>query len=105
MIYSKHLKYQVLEKGEKIIDSYTNEVIGNVETTLGKIEITSVSSGYSKAKYLNEENKLAEPVLQGKYIVRPIESASPDNEENFEENKKKIEEKRKEKKKKLQDEF
>ena len=103
--FKKGQKYQVLEKGEKIIDSYTNEVIGNVETTLGKIEITSVSSGYSKAKYLNEENKLAEPVLQGKYIVRPIEAVSPNTEKNFEENKKKIEEKRKEKKKKLQDEF
>ena len=32
----KDQQYEVFEKGEKIIDSYTNEVIGNVETSVSK---------------------------------------------------------------------
>jgi len=103
--FKKGQQYEVFEKGEKIIDSYTNEVIGNVETSFGMIEISSVSSGYSKAKYLDEENKLSEPVQQGKYIVRPISIASLDSEQIFKEKKEKIEKKRKEKKEKLEEEF
>jgi|TARA_Y100000294_G_scaffold174893_1_gene193849 hypothetical protein len=103
--FNKGQQYEVFEKGEKIIDSYTNEVIGNVETSIGLIEVSSVSSGYSKAKFLNEENKLSEPIQQGKYIVRPIKKASLDSKKNFEEKKKKIKKKREEKKKKLDDEY
>ena len=103
--FKKGQKYEVFEKGEKIIDSYTNEVIGNVETSVSKIEISSVSSGYSKAKFLDQENKLSEPVEAGKYIVRPITTAGLDSEQIFKENKEKIEKKRKEKKEKLEEEF
>ena len=103
--FKKGQQYEVFEKGEKIIDSYTNEVIGNVETSVSKIEISSVSSGYSKAKFLDQENKLSEPVEAGKYIVRPISIASLDSEEIFKKNKEKIENKRKDKKKKLEAEF
>ena len=103
--FKKGQQYEVFEKGEKIIDSYTNEVIGNVETSVSKIEISSVSSGYSKAKFLDQENKLSEPVETGKYIVRPISIASLDSEQIFKQNKEKIEKKRKEKKKKLEEEF
>lgn len=103
--FKKGQQYEVFEKGEKIIDSYTNEVIGNVETSVSKIEISSVSSGYSKAKFLDQENKLSEPVEAGKYIVRPISIASLDSEQIFKENKEKIEKKRKEKKEKLEEEF
>ena len=55
--FKKGQQYEVFEKGEKIIDSYTNEVIGSVETSVSKIEISSVSSGYSKAKFLDQEIK------------------------------------------------
>ena len=103
--FKKGQQYEVFEKGEKIIDTYTNEVIGNVETLVSKIEISSVSSGYSKAIFLDQENKLSEPVEAGKYIVRPISIASLDSEQIFKENKEKIEKKRKEKKKKLEEEF
>ena len=103
--FKKGQQYEVFEKGEKIIDSYTNEVIGNVETSVSKIEISSVSSGYSKAKFLDQENKLSEPVEAGKYIVRPISIASLDSEQIFKQNKEKIEKKRKEKKEKLEEEF
>lgn len=103
--FKKGQQYEVFEKGEKIIDSYTNEVIGNVETSVSKIEISSVSSGYSKAKFLDQENKLSEPVETGRYIVRPISIASLDSEQIFKENKEKIEKKRKKKKEKLDEEF
>ena len=103
--FKKGQQYEVFEKGEKIIDSYTNEVIWNVETSVSKIEISSVSSGYSKAKFLDQENKLSEPVEAGKYIVRPISIASLDSEQIFKKNKAKIEKKRKEKKEKLEEEF
>ena len=96
--FKKGQQYEVFEKGEKIIDSYTNEVIGNVETSVSKIEISSVSSGYSKAKFLDQENKLSEPVEAGKYIVRPITTASLDSEQIFKENKEKIEKKKRKKK-------
>ncbi|MDA7923735.1 CsgG/HfaB family protein, partial [Candidatus Pelagibacter sp.] len=52
--FQKSDQYELFEKGEKIIDSYTNEVIGNVETSLGLVEITSVSTGYSKGKMLSK---------------------------------------------------
>ena len=37
--FQKSDQYELFEKGEKIIDSYTNEVIGNVETSLGLLGI------------------------------------------------------------------
>ena len=97
--FKKGQQYEVFEKGEKIIDTYTNEVIGNVETSVSKIEISSVSSGYSKAKFLDQENKLSEPVEAGKYIVRPISIASLDSEQIFKKIKKKLKKKEKKKRK------
>ncbi len=103
--FQKSDKYELFEKGEKIIDSYTNEIIGNVETSLGLVEITSVSTGYSKGKMLSEENKLPENVATGSYLIRPIKIENTNNEKNFEENKEKIKKKKEDKKKKLDDEF
>ena len=76
-----------------------------METSVSKLKFLQVSSGYSKAKFLDDENKLSEPVEAGKYIVRPISIASLDSEQIFKENKEKIEKKRKEKKEKLEEEF
>ena len=103
--FQKSDKYELFEKGEKIIDSYTNEVIGNVETSLGLVEITSVSTGYSKGKMLSKENKLSEDFTIGSYLIRPIKLENSNNEKTFEENKEKIKKKKEEKKKKLDDEF
>ena len=103
--FQKSDQYELFEKGEKIIDSYTNEVIGNVETSLGLIEITSVSTGYSKGKMLSKENNLPNDVSNGSYLVRPIKMDSVDSEKAFEENKEKIKKKKEDKKKKLDDEF
>jgi len=103
--FQKSDQYELFEKGEKIIDSYTNEVIGNVETSLGLVEITSVSTGYSKGKMLSKENNLPDDVSNGSYLVRPIKMDSVDSEKTFEENKEKIEKKKEDKKKKLENEF
>lgn len=103
--FQKSDQYELFEKGEKIIDSYTNEVIGNVETSLGLVEITSVSTGYSKGKMLSKENNLPDDVSNGSYLVRPIKMDSVDSEKTFEENKEKIKKKKEDKKKKLDDEF
>ena len=103
--FQKSDQYELFEKGEKIIDSYTNEVIGNVETSLGLVEITSVSTGYSKAKMLSKVNNLPDDVSNGSYLVRPIKMDSVDSEKTFEENKEKIKKKKEDKKKKLDDEF
>lgn len=103
--FTKGEKYEIFQKGEKIIDSYTNEVIGSVETSIGLIEIVSVSTGYSKAKIFSEKNNLPKIINQGKYIVRPIKQDDADKEKNFKEKKEKIKKKREEKKKNLNEEF
>ena len=103
--FTKGEKYEIFQKGEKIIDSYTNEVIGNVETSIGLIEIVSVSSGYTKAKMFSEENNLPKTIHQGKYIVRPIKQDDVNKEKSFKEKKEKIKKKREEKKKNLDQEF
>ena len=103
--FTKGEKYEIFQKGEKIIDSYTNEVIGNVETSIGLIEIVSVSSGYTKAKMFSEENNLPKIIHQGKYIVRPIKQDDVNKEKSFKEKKEKIKKKREEKKKNLDQEF
>ena len=103
--FTKGEKYEIFQKGEKIIDSYTNEVIGNVETSIGLIEIVSVSSGYTKAKMFSEENNLPKTIRQGKYIVRPIKQDDVNKEKSFKEKKEKIKKKREEKKENLDKEF
>jgi hypothetical protein len=103
--FKKSDKYELFEKGEKIIDTYTNEVIGTVETSLGLIEIVSVSTGYTKAKMLSDENILPENISQGSYLVRPIKIDNGNKEKSFKENKEKIKKKKEDKKKKLENEF
>jgi len=103
--FKKSDKYELFEKGEKIIDTYTNEVIGTVETSLGLIEIVSVSTGYTKAKMLSDENILPENISQGSYLVRPIKIDNGKKEKSYKENKEKIKKKKEDKKKKLENEF
>ena len=88
--------YEIFEKGDPIIDSYTQESLGFVETLVGQIEITRVSNNYSKAKVANEID-LSQNFEPGKYLVRPIiVDEEADEKLQYEEAKKKIEEKRKE---------
>jgi len=87
--------YEIFEKGDPIIDSYTQEPLGFTETLRGTIEITKVSSNYSKAKSTNDED-LGIGFEPGKYIVRPVQvDEEAAEKERYEKAKKKIEEKRK----------
>ena len=104
--FKKDSFYNVYEKGEKIVDSYTNEVLGNVEDYKGKIKITSVTKNYAKAISHDLNESFFINFSSGKYIVRPdVQDASLSTEQIFKKNKEKIEEKRKKRKEKLEDEF
>ena len=104
--FKKDSIYNVYEKGEKIVDSYTNEVIGNIEDFKGKIKITSVTTNYAKAISQDLDESFFKDFSQGKYIVRPdLEDISLSEEQIYKKNKEKIEKKKKERKEKLEDEF
>ena len=93
--FKKGKTYEIFEKGEPIIDSYTQEALGFVETLIGTIEITRVSNNYSKAK-ANDQVDLNSGFEPGKYLVRPLIIDEEVAEQlKYEEAKKKIEEKRK----------
>jgi hypothetical protein len=103
--FKKGKIFEIFEKGEPIIDSYTNESLGFVETLIGTVEITRVSSNYSKA-IANDTFDLGAGFEPGKYLVRPITIDEEANEKlKYEEAKKKIEEKRKENEESLSDDW
>ena len=95
--------YEIFEKGDKIIDSYTKEVIGTVESPRGKIQITSVSSNITKAKFSEKSFDIASNFYPGKYLVRPIKVAGGDEAANNKILKEKIDNQKQERKKKLDD--
>lgn len=98
--------YEIFEKGDKIYDSYTKEAIGNIESPLGKVQITSVSSNLSKARSTEKGLDLSANFTPGKYLLRPIKvDAKAAEEAVFKETKEKIDTQRKERKKKLDDEM
>ena len=96
--------YELYEKGDKIIDSYTNETIGNVETYLGKIEIIQVRSNLSQAKFTEGAFDMSVGFIPGQYIVRPVQyDEAALKKEQFEINKKKILKAREERQKALEE--
>ena len=98
--FSVGQKYEMLEKGDKIIDSYTNEVIGNIEKLIGTVEIAKVSQNISEGKIIEKKNDISGFEV-GKFLLRPIKL--DENKKTFKEKKEKIIEKRKEKEEKLED--
>jgi hypothetical protein len=95
----------MFEKGDQIIDSYTNEVLGTTETLVGTIEITSVSSNYSKAKSTKNID-LSDSFEPGKYIVRPVKvDEEAAQKAKFKKAKEKIKEKRKKQQESLDDDW
>ena len=98
--------YEIFEKGDKIYDSYTKEVIGNIESPKGKVQIVSVTSNMSKARSTEKGVDFSTNFTPGKYLLRPIKiDAKAAEEAVFKETKEKIETQRKERKKKLDDEM
>ena len=104
--FKKDDDYEVFEKGEKIIDTYTKEVLGNVETLKGKVKITQVTANYAKAKFVDPANNFETNFVPGNYIVRPIKLDNNAAEEQiYKENKQKIQKIREDGKKSLDKEF
>ena len=98
--------YEIFEKGDKIYDSYTKEVIGNIESPKGKVQIVSVTSNMSKARSTEKGVDFSTNFTPGKYLLRPIKiDAKAAEEAIFKETKEKIETQRKERKKKLDDDM
>jgi curli biogenesis system outer membrane secretion channel CsgG len=102
--FKKGDSYELYEKGEKIIDSYTNEAIGNVEKYLGKVEITQVRSNLSQAKFTEGAFDMSVGFIPGQYIVRPVQyDEEALKKEQFKINKKKILKARQERQKALEE--
>ena len=90
-------QYSLYERSdEKIKDSYTGEILGNVETKVGLVEIVDSNSKFSVAKILEANVELDRNFKPRKYMVKPYKSAKKLKQnkakENIEEKKKKIDE-------------
>ena len=90
-------QYSLYERSdEKIKDSYTGEILGNVETKVGLVEIVDSNSKFSVAKILESNVELDRNFKPRKYMVKPYKSAKKLKEnkakEKIEKKKKKIDE-------------
>ena len=65
-------EFTIIELGEKIKDSYTNEYIGREQKEVGKLEITQVNSKTSSGKILEQNYVLEKNFEPKKYILRKI---------------------------------
>ena len=81
---------------EKIKDSYTGEILGNVETKVGLVKIVDSNSKFSVAKILESNVELDRNFKPRKYMVKPYKSAKKLKQnkakEKIEKKKKKIDE-------------
>ena len=90
-------QYSLYERSdEKIKDSYTGEILGNVETKVGLVEIVDSNSKFSVAKILEANVELDRNFKPRKYMVKPYKSAKKLKQnkakEKIEKKKKKIDE-------------
>jgi len=69
---SKGDHFEIYQKGQLIIDEYTNEALGAVETKVGKLAIQRVQSKMAYAEVLSSEYDLFLGFKKGLFIVRPI---------------------------------
>ena len=65
-------EFTIIELGEKIKDSYTNEYIGREQIEVGKLEITQVNSKSSSGRILEKNYNLEDNFEPKKYILRKI---------------------------------
>jgi len=66
-------EYFIYELGDKIVDSYTNEVIGRTEKKVGKLIIKNVGAKISSGEIVEQDYKLSDDFFPKKYIIKPIE--------------------------------
>lgn len=86
-------KYNLIQYGEKIIDSYTKESLGRKENIVGEVEITNVTSKMSYGKIISSNIENIESSFSPKaFIIR-----SRPNHQKKNDLKNKIQQKRKEK--------
>jgi len=85
-------KYNLIQYGKKIIDSYTKESLGRKENIVGEVEITNVTSKMSYGKIISSNIENIETSFSPKaFIIR-----SKPNYQKKNDLKKKIQQKRKE---------
>ena len=65
-------EFTIIELGEKIKDSYTNEYIGREQIEVGKLQITQVNSKLSSSKIIEQSYNLDEKFEPKKYILKKI---------------------------------
>ena len=65
-------EFTIIELGEKIKDSYTNEYIGREQKEVGKLQITQVNSKLSSGKVIEQSYNLEEKFEPKKYILKKI---------------------------------
>jgi hypothetical protein len=65
-------EFTIIELGEKIKDSYTNEYIGREQIEVGKLQITQVNSKLSSGKIIEQSYNLEEKFEPKKYILKKI---------------------------------
>tara|TARA_B100002003_G_C13737130_1_gene367865 strand:+ start:207 stop:566 length:360 start_codon:yes stop_codon:yes gene_type:complete len=66
--------YNVYERtDEKIKDSYTGEILGNVEKKVAKVSIVEVNSKFSVAEIFEEKYDLNVDFKPTKFMVKPAE--------------------------------
>lgn len=64
--------YNIVELGERIKDSYTNEYIGREQKEVGKLKIIDVGSKLSTGEIVSETYRLADEFELKKYIIKKI---------------------------------
>ena len=67
-------EYTIIELGERIKDSYTNEYIGREQKEVGKLIISQVSSKLSSGKIVDQIYNLGENFEPKKYILRKVDT-------------------------------
>ena len=67
-------EFTIIELGEKIKDSYTNEYIGREQKEVGKLQISQVTSKLSSGKIVEQAYNLEENFEPKKYILRKIDT-------------------------------
>ena len=67
-------EYTIIELGERIKDSYTNEYIGREQKEVGKLIISQVSAKLSSGKIVGQIYNLGDNFEPKKYILRKVDT-------------------------------
>ena len=98
-------RFEIMERGEKLKDSYTKESIGRRERKIGTLEIIRVGPKASTGKVQNSKVDLAAGFLRGRYALYPLAEKRRSAAPNVSQVKKKIEKKREARDKEYEDEW